>query len=108
MKIQAGLTGLAVTAALLALSTPVREASSTAAAAPAPVQQPAGLISAQVSAENRLNEQQSNEPQAPAARGDSAILPIVEAHSDGGYTYWRQAERRLPIQAAVRTAPPKL
>lgn len=35
-------------------------------------------------------------------------LAIQEAHSDGGYTYWRQAERRLPIQAAVRTTPPKL
>jgi hypothetical protein len=91
MNIRSGLTGLAVTAAALAaLSTPVREASSTAAVAPAPAQEPAVLISTQVSSENQL------------------MLPIVEAHSDGGYSYWHQAEIRLPIQAAVRTAPPKL
>jgi hypothetical protein len=104
MKIRSGLTGLAVTAAALAaLSTPVREASSTAAIVPTPAQQPAVLISTQVLTANQLNEHQP-----PVAGGDSAILPIVEAHSDGGYWYWLQDESRLPIQAAVRTAPPKL
>jgi hypothetical protein len=104
MKIRAGVTGLAVTAAaLLALSTPVREASSTAAMAPIPAQNPAMRISTQV-----LNEHQLNENQAPAAGADSALLVIREAHSDGGYTYWPQAESRVRIHAAVRTAPPKL
>jgi hypothetical protein len=109
MKIRAGVTGLAVAAAaLLALSTPVREASSTAATAPTPAQNPAMLISTQVSNEHRLNEGRLNENQAPAAGGDSASLVIREAHSDGGYSYWPQAESRVRIQAAVRTAPPKL
>ena len=102
MKIRAGLTGLAVAgAALLGLSTPVREASSTAATAPA--QEPATLIGTQVSSEQRLNDHQT-----PAAGADPASLFIQEAHSDGGYSYWRQAESRLPIHEAVRTAPPKL
>ncbi len=100
MKIRAGVTGLAVTAvALLGLSTSVREASSSAAMAPTLAQPPAMLI----------NKQALNESQAPAsAGGDSESLVIHEAHSDGGYWYWLQDESRLPIQEAVRTAPPKL
>jgi hypothetical protein len=104
MKIRAGLTGLAVTAAaLLGLSTPVREASSTAATAPVVAQDRAIAIGTLLSTD-RLNEHP-----ASAAAGDSASPMIQEAHSDGGYSYYRrQAESRLPIQAAVRTAPPKL
>jgi hypothetical protein len=99
MKIRAGFTGLAVAAAaLLGLSTPVREASSTAATVQTQAQEPATLISTQV----------LNELPLPAAGGDFAILPIIEAHSDGGYSYWSQAESRLPIHEAVRTTPPKL
>ena len=104
MKIRAGLTGLAVAgAALLGLSTPVREASSTAVTAQTPAQEPATLIGTQVSSTLQLND-----PQTPAAGADSESLLIQEAHSDGGYSYWRQAESRLPIHEAVRTAPPKL
>lgn len=98
MKIRAGLTGLAVTAAaLLGLSTPAREASSRAAA-PTPAQDSAMLITTQA----------FDKREGRAAEGDSTSLAIQEAHSDGGYWYWRQAESRLPIQAAVRTTPPKL
>jgi hypothetical protein len=80
MNIRSGLTGLAVTAAaLVALSTPVREALSTAAVAPTPAQSPAMPV----------NMQPVNESRAPAAAGgDAASLVIQEAHSDGGYSYW--------------------
>ena len=83
MKIRTGLTGLAVSGAVFfALSTPMREASPTAPAAPARAED-RSMVS---------GEQVSNEPRMPAIDAVADSLVIREAHSDGGYWYWLEPQ----------------
>lgn len=84
MKIRTGAIGLAASSAVfLALSTPMREASPTVPAAPALAQDPIAIASTQV----------LNEARTPMVDAPSASPLIREAHSDGGYWYWRAENR---------------